>query len=404
MKNSNQNIKVEFCKKCVMSNQKVLPSIVTDDNKDHSNKVNIPFKNSICNACVEVEKKYKKIDWKEREIKFKNFLNKYRSRNGSYDCIVPGSGGKDSVFQAQILKEKYNMNPLTFTFSPHIYTEVGMKNFHNWPLKADVPNYLFTPSGRVHSKLTNLAFNNLLHPFQPFILGQRNMVVHMAKKFKIPLIFQGEPQSERGGMEDEIDQFEMLPRYWSKKKNQKILVAGLELDELEKKHDITKFDIEYYLPMDEDEALREQIRIIYLGYFENLQPQENFYLAAKLTDFKPNDRRTEQTYSKYNSIDDKIDPFHYYTAYTKFGYGRCTEEASIEIREGYINRDEAVKLVHKYDHEFPERYFKEFLDYIKISENEFYEKLDEFRPSHLWDKVGNDPTHCKNWRLKVKVE
>ena len=110
-------------------------------------------------------------------------------------------------------------------------------------------------------------------------------------------------------MEDEIDQFEMLPRYWSKKKNQKILVAGLELDELEKKHDITKFDIEYYLPMDEDEALREQIRIIYLGYFENLQPQENFYLAAKLTDFKPNDRRTEQTYSKYNSIDDKIDPF-----------------------------------------------------------------------------------------------
>ena len=156
--------------------------------------------------------------------------------------------------------------------------------------------------------------------------------------------------------------------------------------------------------MDEDEALREQIRIIYLGYFENLQPQENFYLAAKLTDFKPNDRRTEQTYSKYNSIDDKIDPFHYYTAYTKFGYGRCTEEASIEIREGYINRDEAVKLVHKYDHEFPERYFKEFLDYIKISENEFYEKLDEFRPSHLWDKVGNDPTHCKNWRLKVKVE
>ena len=79
------------------------------------------------------------------------------------------------------------------------------------------------------------------------------------------------------------------------------------------------------------------------------------------------------------------------------------EEASIEIREGYINRDEAVKLVHKYDHEFQKDILKNF-DYIKISENEFYEKLDEFRPSHLWDKVGNDPTHCKNWRLKVKVE
>ena len=397
-------IKVEFCKKCVMSNQKVLPSVVTDDSKDHANKINIPFKNGICNACTEIEKKYQNTDWKERETKFRKFLEKYRSRNGSYDCIVPGSGGKDSVFQAQILKEKYNMNPLTFTFSPHIYTDVGMQNFHNWPLKADVPNYLYTPSGRVHSKLTGLAFKNLLHPFQPFVFGQRNMVVHMAKKFKIPLIFQGEPQSERGGMEEEIDQFEMLPRYWSIKKNQKILMSGLELDELEKKHNISKHDIEFYLPMEEQEAINEKIRIIYLGYFENLQPQENYYLAAKLTNFKANDRRTEQTYSKYNSIDDKIDPFHYYTAYVKFGYGRCTEEASIEIRERYINRDEAVKLVHKYDNEFPERYFNEFLNYINISESEFYEKLDEFRPSHLWEKTGNDPTHCKNWKLKIKVK
>ena len=396
--------KVPFCRKCVMSNQKVLPSVLTEDTKDHSNKNNIPFKNGICNACTEIEKKYKQIDWKEREFMFKKFLEKYRSRNGSYDCIVPGSGGKDSVFQAQILKEKYKMNPLTFTFSPHIYTDVGMKNFHNWPLKADVPNYLFTPSGRVHSTLTSLAFKNLLHPFQPFIFGQRNMVAHMAKKFKIPLIFQGEPQSERGGMDDEIDQFEMLPRYWSRKKDQKILMSGLELEELEKEHKITKHDIEFYLPMEEEEILNEGIRLVYLGYFENLRPQENYYLAAKLTDFKSNDRRTEQTYSKYNSIDDKIDPFHYYTAYVKFGYGRCTEEASIEVREGYINRDEAVKLVHKYDHEFPVRYFDEFLNYIKISESEFYDKLDEFRPQHLWEKIGNDPTHCKNWKLKIKLK
>ena len=401
---SKNNIKVTFCTKCVMSNQKVLPSVVTDDNIEHSNKANIPFENGICNACTEVEKKYKETDWKEREAKLRKFLEKYRSRNGSYDCLVPGSGGKDSVFQAQILKEKYNMNPLTFTFSPHVYTDVGMQNFHNWPLKADVPNYLFTPSGRVHSKLTQLAFKNLLHPFQPFVFGQRNMVVHIAKKFKIPLIFQGEPQSERGGMEDEIGQYEMLPRYWTKTKNQKILMSGLELNELEKNHRITKNDIKFYLPMDEVEAQKEKIRIVYLGYFENLQPQENYYLAAKLIDFKPNDRRTEQTYSKYNSIDDKIDPFHYYTAYIKFGYGRCTEESSMEVREKYITRDEAVKLVHKYDNEFPARYFNDFLKYIDMPEGEFYETLDRFRPSHLWEKIGNDPLHCKNWKLKIKVK
>jgi len=401
---SKKNIKVEFCKKCVMSNQKVLPSVVTEDDEGHSNRNNLGFKGGICDACLEVEKKYNQIDWSQRETEFRKFLDKYRSRNGSYDCIVPGSGGKDSVFQAQILKEKYNMNPLTFTFSPHIYTDIGMKNFHNWPLKADVANYLYTPSGRVHSTLTNLAFKNLLHPFQPFIFGQRNMVTHIAKKFKIPLIFRGEPQAERGGMEDELGQYEMLPRYWTKNKNQKILMSGLELKELKKDYNISENDVEFYLPMDEEDAAKENISIVYLGYFENLQPQENYYLAAKLTDFKPNDRRTEQTFSKYNSIDDKIDSFHYYTAYVKFGYGRCTEEASIEVREKYITRDEAVKLVHKYDHEFPKRYFNDFLEYIKISEDEFYETLDKFRPSHLWEKSGNNHQYCENWKLKIKVK
>ena len=76
----------------------------------------------------------------------------------------------------------------------------------------------------------------------------------------------------------------------------------------------------------------------------------------------------------------------------------------MEVRERYITRDEAVKLVHKYDNEFPARYFNDFLKYIDTPEDEFYEKLDQFRPSHLWEKIGNDPLHCKNWKLKIKVK
>ena len=404
-KKSKKNIEVEFCKKCVMSNQKVLPSVLIEDDTDHTNKDRLGFKDGVCDACIEVEKKYNgSIDWDKRQFDFRKLLDKYRSRNGSYDCIVPGSGGKDSVFQAYILKTKYNMNPLTFTFSPHLYTDVGMENFHNWPLKGDVANFLYTPSGRVHSTLTSLAFKNLLHPFQPFIFGQKHMVAHMAQKFNIKLIFQGEPQAERGGLEDELGQYEMLHRYWTRSKNQKILVSGLELEELEKNYNISENDIKYYLPIDENDAIKSDIRVIYVGHFENIQPQENYYLSAKLTGFKPNDRRTEQTFSKYNSIDDKIDPFHYYTAYIKYGYGRCTEEASMEVRERYIKRDEAVKLVHKYDHEFPKRYFNDFLKYIKISEDEFYETLDNFRPTNLWEKSGNSNKYCENWKLKIKVK
>jgi N-acetyl sugar amidotransferase len=400
--NSPEN--VIFCKKCVTSNQKVLSSSLISDDQKHSNRSRMGFIDGVCDGCIQVDRKYnQEIDWKERELKLKKILEKYRSRNGSYDCIVPGSGGKDSVFQAEILKKKYNMNPLTVTFSPHMYTEAGMKNFHNWPLNGDVHNFLYTPSGGVHKKLTQLAFKNLLHPFQPFIFGQRHFASHLALLFKIPLIFMGESQSEAGSS-DEIDEIMMQYKYWAKNDNEKILISGLELDELKAEHNITKNDLKYYLPNDVDTLKKNDIRVLYLGEFERFEPQENYYLATRVTGFVANSERTQQTYTKFNSIDDKVDNFHYYTAYIKFGYGRCTEEATREIRNRYITREEGVALVNKYDHEFPDKYFDDFLSYINIKEEEFYETLDKFRPTHLWEKKGNDNKHCSNWILKHKVK
>lgn len=395
---------VFFCKKCVMSNQKVLSSQPLEDVKDHSNKVNLSFKDGICFGCLEVEKKYNNhIDWEKRERELKQFLEPYKSKNGGFDCIVPGSGGKDSVWQAHTLKTKYGMNPLTVTFSPHIYSDVGMQNFHNWPLKGGQENFLYTPNGHKHGILTSLAFKNLLHPFQPFIFGQRHFATHMAKLFNIKLIFFGESQAESGGQEDELNEAKMLERYWTKTKGQKMLISGCEIEEL-KQYGINENDLRLYLPLEIDDVKKNEIQILYLGHWERCEPQENYYLATKITDFKPNEFRTEQTFSKYSSIDDKIDPFHYYTAYIKYGYGRCTEEACREIRNKYITRDEGVKLVHKYDHEFPKRYFQDFLKYINISEEEFYETLDKFRPMHLWKKNNHKTTkYCENWELKQKV-
>ena len=55
-----------------------------------------------------------------------------------------------------------------------------------------------------------------------------------------------------------------------------------------------------------------------------------------------------------------------------------------EVRNGKITREEAVMLVKKFDNEFPQKYFKEFLDYIEISEKKFLEIIDSFRSPHLW--------------------
>ena len=124
-------LNVAFCKKCVISNQRP-SSTVEFKNTGKEKKETIAFdEDGVCSACRYAEFK-DKIDWRQREKELIKLCNKHRSKNGRYDCIVPGSGGKDSAFTAHILKYKYGMNPLTVTWSPHLYTDIGWKNFTNW--------------------------------------------------------------------------------------------------------------------------------------------------------------------------------------------------------------------------------------------------------------------------------
>lgn len=138
-----------------------------------------------------------------------DLLEKYKNFKGTYNCIVGGSGGKDSAFQSHILKYKYGMRPLTVTWSPHMYTDIGQKNFRNWIDVGGFDNFLFTPNGKVHRHLTRRALINILHPFQPFIIGQKSFVTQMAYKFKIPLIFYGEAPSEAGTEIKDEEKFSM---------------------------------------------------------------------------------------------------------------------------------------------------------------------------------------------------
>ena len=92
------------------------------------------------------------------------------------------------------------MNPLTVTWSPHLYTEIGWKNFQSLIHTGDLANVLGTPSGKTHRKLTKLSFEILGDPFQPFIYGQANFPLQTAVNYDIPLIMYGENgEVEYGG-------------------------------------------------------------------------------------------------------------------------------------------------------------------------------------------------------------
>jgi N-acetyl sugar amidotransferase len=321
----------------------------------------------------------------------------YRRTDGRYDCIVPGSGGKDSAFTAHILKYKYGMHPLTVTWAPHVYTDIGFKNFQNW-IHSGFDNILFTPNGKVHRLLTRLAFENLLHPFQPFIIGQRHIGPKTSVLYDVPLVFYGENQAEYGNNIDENFKPTMDPSFYTQDCNLKeIFLGGVRADRLVEEYGLTLNDLQPYLPADKERIKAVGTTVHYLGYYLKWDPQECFYYASEHTGFSANTERTEGSYSKYSSIDDRIDPMHYYTTFIKFGIGRATYDASQEIRNGKITRDEGIALVKRYDAEFPQKYFKEILEYLDISEDRFWECINMGRSPHLWKFENNE------WKLRHAV-
>ena len=386
---------VKFCKKCVISNQR--PNSVVEFKNIDNNKKGIEFdKNGICSACNFSSKKKNQMDWGKREKELLKIFSKYRKKSG-YDCIVPGSGGKDSAYVSHILKYKYGMNPLTVTWAPHLYTDIGWKNFTQWIHTGGFDNILFTPNGKIHRILTKIAFLNLLHPFQPFIVGQRAIAPKMATKFNIPLIIYGENAAEYGHTLEENKNPLMSPKFFSSTNINKTALGGMNIKKIMKDFNIKINDLEPYLPSDKKEIDQKKIKVFYMSYFLKWDPQENFYYASEHTGFKSNTERTEGTYSKYSSIDDKIDNFHYYTTLIKFGIGRTTYDSSQEIRNEKITREEGVNLVKLYDQEFPKKYFEEFLKYIDIDKKTFFKVIDSFRSPHLWGYKKN------KWTLKHKL-
>jgi N-acetyl sugar amidotransferase len=325
-------------------------------------------------------------------------LGNYRRNDGQYDCIVPGSGGKDSSFQAHILKYKYGMNPLTVTWPPILYTDYGYENWRNWIDIGGFDNLSFRRNGKVMKLLTKLAIEHLFHPFQTFILGQKNLAPKIAMHYKIPLVFYGENEAEYGNpIADSLTSLRDKA-YHTYTHLDDVYLGGVSVRELREKYDVRLSDLMSFLPPTGEELQGADIQVHYLGYYLKWIPQEAYYYAVEHTGFKARPFRTQGTYSKYNSIDDKIDDLHYYTTFIKFGIGRATYDASQEIRNKHLTREEGQALVKRFDGEFPDRYFQEIMEYLGMEPDYFHQLADTFRSPHLWGKDEHG-----SWKLRHTV-
>ncbi|HAR97330.1 MAG TPA: N-acetyl sugar amidotransferase [Syntrophus sp. (in: bacteria)] len=380
---------IKFCKKCVVSNQR--PRIHFDEE-------------GICGACRYAEIKERGISWPDREKELRDLCDRYRRDDGRFDVIIPASGGKDSSRVAWELKALYGMHPLTITWAPFEYTPEGYENFRQFIKVGGFNNLMAWQNGRFHRKLARVAFEALGDAWQPFTYGQVAYAFHIARAFDVKLVFFGENGEAEYSGDPRVYNLRGMPfDLWAEQYFKGITVDdlvqyGMEETDYFSRKDFDPSDLTFYRPPDPEDMKKRGIEFHWFSYYKKWIPQENYYHASEHTGFQANPHgRSEGTYSKYASLDDQTDGFHFYLAFIKFGIGRCTSDAAHEVRDGHITREEGAALVRRFDGEFPRRWYKEFLEYLDITDEHFWEVADRFRRPHIWKREQG------TWNLRAAV-
>ena len=361
---------MRYCKKCLYPDTK--PQIIFNDE-------------GICSACVNHDKK-EIIDWDKKRQEFQDILDKYKSRNKTnYDCIIPVSGGKDSHYQTYVIKKEFGLNPLVINFHPHDQTELGKKNLENLK-KIGVDCIEFSPNPEVYLKLARFGLKELGDFQWPEHLGIFTIPVQMAVKLNIPLIIWGEnPQLEYGQPTD-VNKDTILDREWNEKN------GGYFLDKIKPK-DMVKYGFQldelrpYIYPTDE-EIRKVGVTGVFLGSYLKWDIFKQLDIVKKIG-FKESVDKKEGTYDGWENLDVYFTVFHDYFKFLKYGFGRATDHASIEIRYGRITREEGLELVKNNEGKIPRQYLKEFLEFADISMDEFLEICSKFTNKKIF-KVDDE--------------
>jgi N-acetyl sugar amidotransferase len=367
---------VKYCKTCLMPDTR--PRIEFDAE-------------GICNACHTAEKK-NHIDWDSRRREFMDLIDQFRAKDGSYDCVVPWSGGKDSSAIAYKLKFEFGLNPLLVTFSPLMPNDLAVHNREEL-INLGFDHLMVRPNQKVSRRLSRRFFIERGDPKIHWNAGVNSVPVQVAVKYNIPLIFYAEHgESEYGGRtlseeHTKIRDFtEVLehqigddPYNW--------------MDEEIEEHDLAP-----YVYPDLGEVEKVGIKALYFAYFFRWSMLENWNFIKDKFAFRtePNGR-TDGTFTDFDSLDDKIDNLYYHMQFIKFGFGRSVRDACRMIQNGQMTRDEGLDLAHKYDDEFPSTFHNEHLEHLDLTELKFTETIDKHRDPEIWEQVGNQ------WVLRHKL-
>ena len=335
--------------------------------------------NGICDACHSQISKDTQIDWKKREQEFLELVKENRSHS-DYDCIIGVSGGKDSTYQVIKLLE-LGLNPLCICFEPTIPTKIGIKNLQNLNnLGVDLIHIKRNPL--VYKKLAKEAFQRTGDNEWQNHLGIFTTIPKFAVNFNIPLIVWGEsPQIEYGGPASSKTR-NTLDRQWLEEFGG---LLGNRISDMVGVGGLTQKDLSLYTYASDKDIHRVGVTGLFLGYYFKWDLRE-VVKKAKEYGFSLQDRPVETTYENFENLDCYSNHLHDYLKYLKYGFGRATDNACLDIRLGYITREEGVRLVNKYDGIPPRKAIKEYLSYTGFTRKEFEKIVTSYTNKRLFER------------------
>lgn len=356
---------VTWCKHCL--NMSTRPRITFDDR-------------GWCNACQWMEEK-RTIDWQARERELREILDTYRSQKGGFDCLVPVSGGKDGSYVSHQLKHKYHINPLTVTVTPALSLDLGNQNLKNF-INSGYNHIQIDPDPGAMRILNRTGFIEKGFPYYGWLIAIQAAVVRLAVNLNIPLIFYGEDGEVEYGGSTESKYRAMYNVEYMKK----IYLEG-GYEKVLRESGLDDAQVYFFSFPTDDELKGKELYITHMSYFESWDPYRNYLVAKEHCGLQEATDSNSGTFTNFAQNDQALYALHTYMMYLKFGFGRATQDAGIEIRRGAMTRDQGVNLVRLYDGQYPEEFIGTYLDYYQMTKEEFDAVLDKWVNRELFSKI-----------------
>lgn len=359
---------MKYCKECVY------PEIAVNINFDED---------GICTSC-KTFKKFKSLSkdhWRKREKRFEEIILDIKKSNKSdYDCIIPVSGGKDSYYQTHIIVEKYGLKPLLVTYHGNNFLPEGDYNRDRMRHVFNADHLVWGPSIEVLKKLNRLAFFKMGDMNWQNHCGIFTSPIQIACKFNIPLIVWGEIAWDISGMHEPNDFVEFSARV-----RHEHGLRGYEwYDFLEEDKTLLEKDMQWAKYPTDKEIVKSNVKGIYIGNFFRWDPNNHVKLMISKYKWQPSKKPFQRTYRNFSNLDDRYENgAHDLLKFIKFGYGRASDHASKDIRDGYMDRQKGVEMVLKYDHVVSDD-LNYWLKYVDLKEEDFWRTADKFRDKNIW--------------------